>query len=254
MKLSCVLTACNNNKLYMNFIPLFIKSWKKLYPNIDVKIIFISDKIPEIFKVYSDNIILYKHPNSKISTAFISQYIRILYPAILDYDGGIVITDIDMIPMNRIYFIENIKNISDDNFVVFRDNLLKKKQISICYSIATSKVWSNIFNIQTIKDINNELIKHFIESKYGINHRKKWWPTDQKQLYLYVTKWNNKTKKCIFLNDRSTNFLRLDRKRFNINDQEIQNNIKLGKYCDYHCFRPYEKFRKVNEEIYNLLV
>ena len=46
MKLDCILTACNENPLYMEFIPYFIKVWKKLYPNVDVKIIFISNKIP----------------------------------------------------------------------------------------------------------------------------------------------------------------------------------------------------------------
>ena len=40
-------------------------------------------------------------PIENISTSFISQYIRILYPAILNYKSGILITDIDMLPMNR---------------------------------------------------------------------------------------------------------------------------------------------------------
>ena len=45
MKLDCVLTACNMNPLYSDFIPIFIKTWNKLYPAVDVKIIFISAPI-----------------------------------------------------------------------------------------------------------------------------------------------------------------------------------------------------------------
>ena len=39
MILDCVITACNTLPLYYDFIPIFIRSWNKLYPNIDVKII-----------------------------------------------------------------------------------------------------------------------------------------------------------------------------------------------------------------------
>ena len=44
MKLDCILTATNDNPLYLDFVPLFIKTWKKLYPTVDVIIILISKK------------------------------------------------------------------------------------------------------------------------------------------------------------------------------------------------------------------
>ena len=124
MKLSCVLTACNDIPLYYDFIPLFIKTWNKLYPDVDVKIIFISDSIPTKFIKYSDNLILFK-PLPNISTAFISQYIRLLYPAILDYKYGILITDMDMLPMNRSYYTKNIEIFPDDKLIYLRTVLLK---------------------------------------------------------------------------------------------------------------------------------
>ena len=42
MKLDCVLTAVNENPLYLELVPIFIKSWNKLYPDVDVKIILIA--------------------------------------------------------------------------------------------------------------------------------------------------------------------------------------------------------------------
>ena len=37
MKLDCVLTAVNENPLYLGLVPLFIKTWKKrLYPYVNV--------------------------------------------------------------------------------------------------------------------------------------------------------------------------------------------------------------------------
>ena len=46
MKLDCVLTSVNENALYLGFVPIFIKTWNKLYPNVDVKIILIAKQIP----------------------------------------------------------------------------------------------------------------------------------------------------------------------------------------------------------------
>jgi len=46
---------------------------------------------------------------------------------------------------------------------------------------------------------------------------------------------------------------RLDRDTFNINDNTIRNNIILGKYTDYHCYRPMSKYSQINYEIYKLL-
>jgi hypothetical protein len=49
MILDCVLTSVNLNPLYIDFIPIFVKTWNKLYPNVDVKIILVGDEIPEQF-------------------------------------------------------------------------------------------------------------------------------------------------------------------------------------------------------------
>ena len=91
MKISTVLTSCNLVSLYCDFIPYFISSWKKLYPTVNIIIVLICDEIPDKFKIYSKYICAFK-PIKGISTAFTSQYIRLLYPAILDYKGGILIS------------------------------------------------------------------------------------------------------------------------------------------------------------------
>ena len=58
MKLDCVLTACNNNPLYYDFIPIFIQSWNKLYPDIDVKVVLVNDNIPDDLNLYTKNILV----------------------------------------------------------------------------------------------------------------------------------------------------------------------------------------------------
>ena len=70
----------------------------------------------------------------------------------------------DMIPMNDFYYTENIKNIADNKFVIFRDVIpLEFKQYPICYNVATNKVWSDIFKINSLEDINKRLKKHIVK-------------------------------------------------------------------------------------------
>ena len=252
LKLDCVLTAVNENTLYLDFVPIFIKTWNKLYPKTDVKIILIMDEIPEDLKEYSKNIIIF-NPIENMSTSFISQYIRILYPAILNYKSGILITDIDMLPMNRDYFSKYIENISIDNFVYMRNYMLNKRQFYVCYNIATSKVWRDIFNINSLEDINNRLKFVYSNINYIDGTYNNAWNTDQYDLFKYVAFWNTCTKNLIVLKDSDTNFNRLDRGNFDLSDESIVRNIKNGKYTDYHCLRPYKDYQKINNEIYNML-
>lgn len=252
MKLDCVLTAVNDNNLYLDFIPLFINTWKKLYPSIDIKIILISNEIPEKYKEYSEYIILFT-PIENISTSFISQYIRILYPSILNYENGVLITDIDMIPMNRTYYTKNIEEYDNSNFIYYRENVcMNYKQLAICYNVATPLIWKEIFNIYSVDDIINRLFNVYTKINYVEGHGKSGWCTDQIDLYSYVINWNKNTNKLICLKENKTKFKRLDRLTFNINEKLLID-ISNGLYTDYHCFRPMSKYSQINNNIYNAL-
>ena len=253
MKLDCILTAVNENELYIDFVIIFIKTWHKLYPEVDVKIILIAQKIPENLLPYTKNIILFA-PIENVLTSFTSQIIRLLYPCILKYKNGVMITDIDILPMNSQYYTKNIIDYNDDKFIYYRENIgLCYKQIFMCYNVATPEIWKDIFKINSIDDItiflktvsdNNEIIE---------GHGKKGWCTDQLTLYKKVIDWNKQTDNFVQLNDDQNGFNRLDRNKFHISNIDVQNNIAEGKYSDYHCFRPMSKYYDVNWKIYNLL-
>ena len=44
---------------------------------------------------------------------------------------------------------ENIKNISNDKFLYYRNDCLYQQQIAMCYNVALPHVWGNIFNISS---------------------------------------------------------------------------------------------------------
>lgn len=253
MKLDCVVSAVNENLLYLDFVPIFIKTWNKLYPDIDVKIILITKTIPENLLLYKNNIILFE-PIENVLTSFTSQIIRLLYPCILNYKNGVLITDIDMLPMNNRYYTENIKEFDNEKFIYYRENVcLSSRQIAMCYNAATPQIWKDIFKVNSVEDIVS-FIKNISDNniiKEG--HGNKGWCIDQYTLYNKVMKWNKDTNNFIKLNETQTQFNRLDRGRFSLYDVNKRQNIIAGKYTDYHCYRPMSTYSDLNWEIYNLL-
>lgn len=249
MHIDLCLLATDLNKLYYNLYPYIKKAWNKM--NIDTKLILISNFIPDILKKYSDDIILFK-PIVNIHSAYIAQVIRILYPCLF-INKNILISDIDIIPLNKNYFNNDyIKNISNEKFIVFRDVYIKKDMNAICYNLANSNVWKKIFKINNEIDIINKL-KKWYNPEYNGKKNCLGWFTDQKILFKYL---HFNEKDVIYLNDKDLKFNRLDKrnKKYIIDNLNlIYNNIKSGYYTDFHIIRPYHKYTVIIKRILDLI-
>jgi hypothetical protein len=241
MKLGTVLTACDLNPLYSQFIPNFVKAWNILFPQADIIVVLIADEIPEELKEYEKNIKLFK-PVEGVHTAFQAQCIRLLYPRHIERDEGVLITDMDMLPMNRSYYVDSIRDISNDTFVTYRDVCLPT-EIAMCYNIATPKVWTEVFGSSSSESL---LQSWHASTVYDGRHGGKGWGTDQQILLKKFNLWNGPK---ITLNDSITKFNRLDRGNswiFN-NHLQLAKDIKSGIYTDYHCLRPYSQYKDIND-------
>ena len=252
MKLTDVLTATDANPLYYKFVPIFIRAWKKLFPEIKIHIILISDKIIPELKPYSEFIKLFP-PLKNIRTSFIAQNIRLFYPCLLKTEGGVLITDIDIIPMNRKYYIDSIESIDSNKFVCYRQlECVGKNEMVICYNVAHPEIWREIFYIKTIEDIKFVLKQIVNNIKYVGHSNMPYWITDQLYLYEMTQNWNNYSGCLVILNDVVTGYKRLDRGRFP-NNNILINAIREGMYSDYHMYRPYDMYKEVNDRIVELL-
>lgn len=245
------MTSCNLNKLYTDFIPIFVRSWKKLIPEIKIVIVLISDKIPDEYLEYSEHIRLFQ-PITGVSDSFISQYIRNLYPCILNSNGGVLITDMDMLPLNSNFYLENIEKY-DNKFIYYRGNLKLHNEYSMCYNVALSETWKDIFKIEEEDDITNRLKEVFSSLRHSEGHGAEGWNKDQLDLYTYINKWDKKEESFITLSDRRTGFQRLCRSRFSILNRKIERSIIKGKFSDYHALRPYMKYKETNDRIIDLI-
>ena len=247
MKVGTVLVATDTNPLYCDFIPNFVKAWKALIPEADICIVMIANEIPQQFQPYSEHIKLFP-PIEGMHTAFQAQCIRLLYPRNISRDEGVLITDMDMLPMRRSYYTDPIMNVSEDTFVVYRDVCLPG-EISMCYNIAHPSVWRGVFGEEDAGEI---LRRWYAPTNYDGRHGGVGWGTDQVILVKMFNEW---TGKKLVLNDSITRFGRLDRIHpWVFSDKNaLKARIQRGEYADYHCMRPYNENKDINDFVVDCL-
>lgn len=243
MKLGTIVTSANLNSLYTDFIPMFIGAWKRLFPECDVCVLLIADSIPENLEPYKHSIRLVE-PNPNLHSAFQAQCIRLLYPQYIERDEGVLITDVDMIPLNRSYYEDPIKDVANDAFVVYRNNSYPD-ELYMCYNIAHPSVWRQMFDGETLES-------WYTLDVYDGNSGGSGWNIDQRML---TKKFKEFRGNRVLLNDEATKYRRLCRlftEPFQ-NMDELCSNVHSGVYTDYHCLRPYADYKEINDKILSSL-
>ena len=161
--------------------------------------------------------------NNDIDDVFLSQNIRLLAPCLFPNEVSIL-SDIDMMPLSKEYFINNVRNFDDDCFVNLRKDVTQNNMYPICYSVAKGNVWNDIFQVDSIESIK-KLLKNWYENES--NKIKNPWYFDQIKLYESVNKYFiNSTSKFIQLEDKDTGFTRLNRTNLKFVFQDFMMKIK----------------------------
>ena len=169
MKLKRIIISSNNHPNYINYWPLVAHSWKSFVPTL----FFIGDKKDFKFKEIKGTEIYFFKPIKEISSCHYSRIIRILVP-ILFPDDICLTTDIDILPLNINYFVKNLENIDDDNFVLFTSDAYPSQRWRkpICYMCGMGSTFASIHKIdykqsrEKLIDIFNKKIKYWYTLKY----------------------------------------------------------------------------------------
>jgi hypothetical protein len=246
MKIGTVVTATDLNPLYCDFIPNFVRAWKAVIPEADVRIILVADEIPEALLPWSEHLVLFK-PIPRMLTAFQAQCIRLLYPREVKRDEGVLITDMDMLPGNRRYYMGSAALGGKDRFIVYRD-VCFPGEIAMCYNAAHPSVWTSLFGSEPTEMV----LKSWYPVDYDGAHGGVGWGTDQLKFKQIFDAW---TGPKVVLNDAITQFTRLDRIHpWNFTNRvQLRNTIVAGFICDYHCLRPYSEHKDINDFIVSCL-
>lgn len=231
MKIDYAVVSSDDNPMYLEFWESVKNLWFNL---IGIKPILIKISNHDAVYEHNDCIIHNIKKVEGINTGFQAQiarmYITKFYP-----DKVCITSDIDMLPLSKKYFVDDIQNLNSDKLVIFSSDAYPGiDRYPICYNAGTGTIFNNVMQFE---DTFSEYCKKLHSFNLG-------WDTDE----LYFGKKVNdfKNQDCIVkLNRNWTHGIaknRIDRVHWFYNTESLKNQ----EYIDSHSLRPYSKY---NHEI-----
>lgn len=223
-----VILAADANRTYIEFWPIVAKAWKERI-GIQPTLALIADDVVQVDESLGD-VIRFK-PLPGIPSSFYSQIIRLLIP-ILYPNEVCILSDIDMLPISKVYYVNLIASIPDDHLIVYNDRAYGKncKQYPICYTVAKGSTFKEIFGVNSIDEIPTK-IQEWYAYKIG-------WTADETILYWSLRKWKGHPNRLNLLGYETGN-QRIDRSKWQFNPTLL----KAGYYIDSHMLRPYSVYK-----------
>jgi hypothetical protein len=224
LELNRVILSTDENPLYIEFWPVVAKAWNAMGIRPTLALISEHDCVdPTIGDVIRFD------PIPGFSTAMQAQVYRLFLPALFP-EEGCIISDIDMIPISKEYFVNNARLCPNNTFLIYRDEAIPKeyKEYPMCYLAAKGKIFGSIFRVTNPVDFVDRLREcRAIHDAFN---------TDQVVLYRWINQWELEGGEVMKLGHTVTH--RLDRSDWrNWQPGEIECAI------DAHCPRPYLQYK-----------
>lgn len=241
MKIKYAIMGSNENPTYLDFWPIISKTWKEIF-DITPVLGLICDEDSDFYEDEYGLIKKFKKIEG-IDSGLQSQIIRLYLTKLLE--GNMVISDIDMVPLSKQYFIDQVEAFDENKiYVMSSDNAEcnNNREIPMCYNISDSQIFSDMLNING----------SWVEFATELNNMGFGWTTDQNFLWLkmqeYITKYPDK----VVLLARGWGIgahRRIDRIAWSYDP----NLVKEGYYIDSHLLRPYKENKENVDKLINLL-
>ena len=238
MKIDRVIVSTNDNPNYVDFWPLVAEAWNII--GIKPTLFLISEDfevdtgVGEVIRV---------KPLESAPTALQAQCIRLIGPTLFP-DEVCLLSDLDMMPLSREYFTEQIKQVDENKLVVFSSDAYPHGHpcIPMCYIAAKGKLYEEVFDVKF--DDYADIIQNWYNMDYG-------WNTDERILHDKLKSWSKYEEECVNLK-RGFRQGYSAPKRIDRTDMAfIPMKIFEKLYVDFHMPRPYSKYTEVINYIFD---
>jgi hypothetical protein len=257
-KIKYVLLSTNDNPLYIQFWPVVATAWRNF--GVEPLLSLVTDRpysewswMEEYGKVYNFSV------RKEIPEKNWSTFCR-FYLYYLNQDDISIVSDMDMIPMNKEYLLTLPKDFHNTDQLLVKgyecylpyvnswSGPISNPKFPGCYMIAKGSTWKDIINPNDLKfdDLANSLynLNYFQNEKpyaEALNHEN----FDEESLIRYFCwRWNPDNSKIIkekrLSLDKPLVDDRLCRSRWFIDFEKLSNN----RYVDCHCPRPLETHKE----------
>ena len=227
MKIDYVIISSDTNTMYSDFYPIVSKKWNELgfsiiylkVDNYETDLHHTEYGLMKTFKAVEG-----------INTGFQSQVVRIYASMLFTESKNIMMSDIDMLPLNGNYFSQNAAAVSEDNILIYSGQPYDNPYFPSCYILGNTNILKNVFELESS-------YSNFI--KKLANYSNCEWNTDEHYMYDKLIKYD---KKIILERDFNR---RVDRISNDMWKHPIDENLlNAGYYIDSHMIRPYSKHKK----------
>jgi hypothetical protein len=251
MKIEKVIHASNDEPFYLDFWPLVSKIWKQKFNIEPILLYFGNQKIDE---TYGKVIKMEQIDGVPLNTQCqISRY----WIPITEPNTTWMTSDIDMFPISKQYFVNQLIDIPDDKFV----NINPKRgethphiHYSCCYNIAKGKTFSEILNLSSSW-------KEFVSSGFwknnthdhkpdGLGKVCNHWGADEMWSSSLINSFPNQDRIIRRYRDGSQSSHRIDRLSWRWSDDKV----KTEDYYDCHSIRPYKVYKESIDRLINLIL
>jgi hypothetical protein len=181
MNLEYAVVSSNSNPEYLDFWPYVARAWKNLI-GLEPVLLYIDNIEPPSW-VYEHGKVFYLESRNDWDIAQQAQCIRFWAANILD--KPFIISDMDMLPISKDYYINHAEYIGDTGLISYSSDIIKYRwyrtnpQYPMCYLAGDPKSFSDLL------DLNEENHLDFLLRLKRMNLRS---GTDQKFFYNQTLK------------------------------------------------------------------
>lgn len=232
-----VILSTNDNPNYIQFWPTAAKAWQEIV-GVRPTLALIGSENVQVDTSYGD--VIRFEPIEGIPTSFYAQCVRLLLPCLFPHEGCLL-SDIDMMPLQKKFFTKKVREIPDDCFVTYRNKAywFWKHRVYMCYNAAKGRVFQEIFGAKTYEDIPKIIAQWH---RLGLG-----WSTDERMLYAYLKKWKKRKTRL-----KKLGYAKRKRRRIDRNLSFTKRNVSKGYYVEMNCPRPYVSYKNQIDTIMQL--
>jgi len=241
MKIDYAIMGSNDSPMYLDFWPIISKTWKEVF-NITPVLGLICDEDSDFIQDEYGIIKKFKAVEG-VDTGLQSQIVRLYLTK--ELTGTMVISDIDMVPLSKQYFIDQVQDFDPSKiYVMSSDNVEcnNNKEIPMCYNISDSQLFARMLGL-------DETWVEFVNRLNAMNFG---WTTDQNYLWVKIQEYRNSNPNDVVLLSRGWPRgadKRIDRLWWSYDP----NLVRGGYYIDSHLLRPYNENKEEVNKLINLL-
>jgi hypothetical protein len=233
MRIDLAVMSSDDNPFYLDFWPIVSKLWK-VKMGVTPVLLYFGDGKPDT--TYGE--VIKMKLFEKVPLYLQCTCSRLWYPG-TQPDKVTILSDIDMLPLSRWYFLTQVSEVPEDKYVHLNPCLETYGRVAICYNVARGDTYRDVLKIPTDWSDAAGYFASVKPMKLFTKERPLWF-VDETVLTSKLLEYENKNRIVLLRRPGGQNGFRIDRPVWEWDDNMLKKNM----YFDCHSQRPFSQYKK----------